>query len=65
VEGTECEAGSDEGFVDGTVLDDCRADDELVLLDPKAPHSQLMTALGRDDDLLPEAIAQQVNGSAG
>jgi hypothetical protein len=65
VEGTRREAGSGDGFVDGTVLDDGPADDELVLLDPKAPRSRPKTDLGLDDDLSPEAIAQQVTSSAG
>jgi hypothetical protein len=67
VEGTEREAGVGEGLVDGTVLDDGAADDELVLLDPKAPRSQPKTDVGLDDDLSPGAIAQQleVNDLAG
>jgi hypothetical protein len=46
-------------------LEDGPLDDVLVLLDPKAPRSRPKTDLGLDDDLSPEAIAQQVNGLAG
>jgi hypothetical protein len=52
-------------FVDGTEVDDGPADDELVLLDPKAPRSRPKTDLGLDDDLSPEAIAasEKLGGS--
>jgi hypothetical protein len=45
--------------VDETVLADCPIDDELVLLDLKAPRSRPTTDLGRDGDLSRGAIARQ------
>jgi hypothetical protein len=59
IEGTGREAGSGKGFVDKTGLDDCPTDDELVLLDLKAPRSRPKTDLGRDGDLSRGAIARQ------
>jgi hypothetical protein len=58
IEGTGREAESGKGVVDETVLDDCPADDELVLLDLKASRSRPKTDVGRDGDLSRGVIAR-------